>query len=99
VGRSALMLWIRKNGKLQLLNVVSSGGAGPAHLSVDGSGKYVFVANYAGGNVAVLPIQPTGALGAATYVHQDTGSVGPTIPSSAPPGSLPSAVMTSRMHT
>ena len=78
----------RKNGKLQLLNIVSSEGAGPAHLSVDGSGKYVFVANYAGGNVAVLPIQPTGALGAATYVHQDTGSVGPTIPSSAPPGSF-----------
>jgi 6-phosphogluconolactonase len=78
----------RKNGKLQLLNVVSSEGAGPAHLSVDGSGKYIFVANYAGGNVAVLPIQPTGALGAATYVHQDMGSVGPTIPSSAPPGSF-----------
>ena len=78
----------RKNGKLQLLNIVSSEGAGPAHLSVDGSGKYVFVANYAGGNVAVLPIQPTGALGTATYVHQDIGSVGPTIPSSGPPGSF-----------
>ena len=76
----------RENGKLQLLNVVSSEGAGPAHLSVDGSGKYVFVANYAGGNVAVLPIQPNGALGEATYVHQDIGSVGPTIPSSGPPG-------------
>jgi 6-phosphogluconolactonase len=35
----------RSNGNLQLLNVVSSEGAGPAHLSVDGSGKYVFVAN------------------------------------------------------
>jgi 6-phosphogluconolactonase len=77
----------RKNGKLQLLNVVSSQGAGPAHLSVDGSGKYVLVANYAGGRVAVLPILPTGALGAATYVHQDVGSVGPTVASSAPPGS------------
>jgi 6-phosphogluconolactonase len=78
----------RLNGKLQLLNVVSSEGAGPAHLSVDLSGKYVFVANYAGGNVAVLPILPTGALGAATYVHQDTGSLGPTIPSTAPAGSF-----------
>jgi 6-phosphogluconolactonase len=78
----------RSNGNLQLLNVVSSEGAGPAHLSVDASGKYVFVANYAGGTVAVLPILPTGALSAATYVHQDTGSVGPTIPSSGPPGSF-----------
>jgi 6-phosphogluconolactonase len=77
----------RANGNLRQLNVVSSEGAGPAHLSVDATGKYVFVANYAGGTVAVLPIQPTGALGAATYVHQDVGSVGPTNPSSAPPGS------------
>ena len=36
----------RKTGKLHLLNMVSSQGAGPAHLSVDASGKYVFVANY-----------------------------------------------------
>jgi 6-phosphogluconolactonase len=78
----------RSDGNLQLLNVVSSEGAGPAHLSVDGSGKYVFVANYAGGTIAVLPILPTGALGAVTYVHQDTGSVGPTVPSSGPPGSF-----------
>jgi 6-phosphogluconolactonase (cycloisomerase 2 family) len=78
----------RLKGKLQLLNVVSSEGAGPAHLSIDASGKYVLVANYAGGSVAVLPILPTGGLGPATYVHQDTGSVGPTIPSTAPPGSF-----------
>ena len=78
----------RASGDLHLLNVVSSEGAGPAYLSVDATGKYVFVANYAGGTVAVLPVGPTGALGAATYVHQDTGSVGPTIPSSAPPGSF-----------
>jgi 6-phosphogluconolactonase len=76
------------NGNLQLLNVVSSEGAAPVQLSVDAYGKYVFVANYAGGSVAVLPILTTGALGPATYVHQDTNSVGPKIPSSAPPGSF-----------
>ena len=78
----------RKTGMLHLLNMVSSQGAGPAHLSIDASGKYVFVANYAGGTIAVLPIQSTGALGAATYVHQDTGSVGPKVSTSAPPGSF-----------
>ncbi len=78
----------RSSGKLKLLNVVSSEGAGPAYLSIDGSGKWLFVANYGGGSVAVLPILPTGGLGAATYVHRDTGFVGPTIPSSAPPGSF-----------
>jgi 6-phosphogluconolactonase len=76
----------RTNGNLQPLNVVSSEGAGPAHLSVDASGKYVFVANYAGGTLAVLPILPTGALGPATDVHQDTGFLGPKIPTSAPAG-------------
>jgi 6-phosphogluconolactonase len=78
----------RSNGDVNLLNVVSSEGAGPAHLSVDASGKYVFVANYAGGNVAVLPVQLNGSLGSPTYVHQDTDSLGPKIPSSAPPGSF-----------
>jgi len=76
----------RANGELQLLNVVSSEGAGPAHLSVDASGKFVFVANYAGGTLAVLPILSTGALGPATDVHQDTGSLGPRIPASAAAG-------------
>ncbi len=78
----------RSNGKLELLNVVSSEGAGPAHLSVDATGKYVFVANYAGGTVAVLPVQPNGGLGAATYVHADTGSVGPKVATSGPAGSF-----------
>ena len=78
----------RGNGSLTLLNIVSSEGAGPAHLSVDGTGKFVFVANYAGGSLSVLPIQPSGALGPATWVHQDKGSVGPTVPTTAPPGSF-----------
>jgi 6-phosphogluconolactonase (cycloisomerase 2 family) len=78
----------RANGQLQLLNVASSEGAGPAHLSVDATGKYVFVANYAGGTVAVLPILSSGALGPATYVHQDTGSLGPKVASTAPAGSF-----------
>ena len=78
----------RADGNLQLLNTVSSEGEGPAHLSVDAFGKYVFVANYAGGSITVLPILPTGALGQATDVHKDTNSVGPKIASNAPPGSF-----------
>jgi 6-phosphogluconolactonase len=78
----------RSDGSLQLLNAVSSEGEGPAQLSVDASGKYVLVANYAGGRIAVLPILPTGAVGQATYVRKDTDFVGPKIASSAPPGSF-----------
>jgi 6-phosphogluconolactonase len=34
-----------------------SGGGAPAFLSVDNTGEYLVVPNYAGGNVAVLPLQ------------------------------------------
>ncbi|HEU4935107.1 MAG TPA: lactonase family protein [Vicinamibacterales bacterium] len=46
----------RATGKLQALGTQSSEGAGPAHLTVDKSGRNVLVANYGGGSVAVLPI-------------------------------------------
>jgi 6-phosphogluconolactonase (cycloisomerase 2 family) len=75
-------------GDLTFLNVVSSQGSGPAHLSVDPLGQFVFVANYGGGSIAVLPILSNGSLGNATDVHVDVGSVGPTHATNAPPGSF-----------
>lgn len=78
----------RPSGRLTLLNTVSSEGAGPAQLSVHPSGKYVLVANYAGGTVAVLPIREGGELGAATDVQHDRGQVGPLHAASAPRGSF-----------
>jgi 6-phosphogluconolactonase len=78
----------RAGGQLKLLNTVSSGGKGPAHLSVHPSGKFVLVANYFGGSVAVLPVLPNGSLGEATDVKKDTGTVGPTKAANAPPGSF-----------
>jgi len=76
------------SGDLRLLNRVSSEGAGPAHLSVDASGKYVFVANYNGGSVAVLPVLASGELGPAVYTQQDKNFVGSTTALNAPPGSF-----------
>lgn len=76
------------NGHLTLLNTVSSEGAGPAYLSVHPSGKYVLVANYGGGTVAVLPIRANGELGPATDVHHDRGPAGPQHATSAPRGSF-----------
>jgi 6-phosphogluconolactonase (cycloisomerase 2 family) len=78
----------RSTGNLKLLNTQSSQGAGPCHLSVHPSGKYAFVANYAGGTVAVLPIQPNGELGRATDVKRDAGPTGSIHAASAPPGSF-----------
>ncbi len=78
----------RATGHLTLLNTVSSEGANPTHLSVHPSGKFVLVANYFGGTVAVLPILANGELGTATDVVHDQGTVGPEHAASAPPGSF-----------
>jgi 6-phosphogluconolactonase len=50
-------------GMLTRLNDASSGGAGPAHISVHKSGKWLLSANYASGHVAALPIMDDGRLG------------------------------------
>ena len=49
-----------KSGKLAFLNEVSSRGAGPCHLAVDKTGKYVLVANYDSGSIAAFPVQQGG---------------------------------------
>jgi 6-phosphogluconolactonase (cycloisomerase 2 family) len=78
----------RADGKLALLNTVRSGGAGPTFVSVHPNGKFLFVANYFGGSIAVLPILADGKLGDATDVKTDAGTVGPTKAKHAPPGSF-----------
>ena len=79
---------VEADGSLRLLNTVSSGGKGPAHLSVHPSGKFVLVANYFGGSVSVLPILPDGRLGEATDLKKDDGPIGPKKATNAKPGSF-----------
>jgi 6-phosphogluconolactonase len=78
----------RPGGRLKLMNTVSSEGAGPCHLSLHQSGKWVFVANYHGGTSAVFPIGTNGELGTATDVKHHDGVLGPLRATSAPPGSF-----------
>lgn len=78
----------RADGKLTPLNTVRSGGAGPTYVSLHPSGRFVLVANYFGGSVAVLPVQADGRLGDASDVKVDDGKVGPTRAPNAPPGSF-----------
>ncbi len=78
----------RTTGRLALLNAVRSGGAGPTYAKLHPSGKFLLVANYFGGSVAVLPVLPDGRLGPATDIKQDTGAVGPKKATNAPPGSF-----------
>jgi 6-phosphogluconolactonase len=78
----------RADGKLKPLGTVRSGGAGPTYVSVHPSGRFLLVANYFGGSIAVLPILRDGRLGDATDIKSDTGKIGPTKATNAPPGSF-----------
>jgi 6-phosphogluconolactonase len=49
----------RSNGELTLLSTVSSQGAGPCYLALHPSGKYLLVANFSGGSVAVFTFGQT----------------------------------------
>ncbi len=64
----------RTTGNLRFLNQQPSLGGSPCYVDVDRTGRFVLVANYSGGNVAVLPIRSDGSLGEATDMKQDEGS-------------------------
>ena len=64
---------------LRAIGTVSSHGVGPCHLGIDAGGKWLFVANYDSGTIAVFPIQSDGRLGQARQVIQQKGS-GPIAP-------------------
>jgi 6-phosphogluconolactonase len=64
----------RDTGKLSSLQQVPSFGADPAHLALDESGRYLLVANYTSGNIAVFPIEKDGKLGPRAAFVQHTGS-------------------------
>ena len=63
----------RDSGSLRLLNTQPSEGAAPCYVSVDRTGRALLVANYMGGNVALLPIRRDGRLNGATHVARHVG--------------------------
>jgi 6-phosphogluconolactonase (cycloisomerase 2 family) len=64
-------------GRLTLLNRQSTEGRNPAHLLVESSNRYVLVANYATGTVAVLPRLEDGTLAPVRQVIATPGAPGP----------------------
>jgi 6-phosphogluconolactonase len=63
-----------KSGKLAALNQVSARGSSPCDLALDKTGRFLAVANYASGSIAVLPVLPDGQLRAAVGFDQHHGS-------------------------
>jgi 6-phosphogluconolactonase len=64
----------RKSGTLTPQNYLESKGRGPSYVSVDASGRFVLDANYGGGYVEVLSLNPDGSLAAQTAFVQHVGS-------------------------
>jgi 6-phosphogluconolactonase len=56
------------SAKLTTVSVQPTMGAGPCHLALDRTGRYLAVANYGGGNYALLPVGVDGRLQPATSV-------------------------------
>jgi 6-phosphogluconolactonase (cycloisomerase 2 family) len=59
--------------ELKRLGAVGSGGIGPTYVSVHPTGKFVFVANYGDGSVAVFPVAEDGTLGEASDIRPSVG--------------------------
>jgi len=61
-------------GTLTLLNTVRSGGDHPCHINRDSKNRFVFVANYSGGNFSAIRINHDGSLDSiTTQTIQHTG--------------------------
>lgn len=67
-----------ETGKLSFLNQVSSRDQGPAHITLDRSGRYALISNYTLGSVGVFPVLEDGRLGeASAFVRHKGSSVNP----------------------
>lgn len=62
------------DGELTPLSVQPTGGSDPAHLSVTADGRFLLVANYSSGSVAVHPLDPEGAQGERSDLLDLAGS-------------------------
>ena len=62
------------SGNFRVLHKQTSGGANPAYISIERTGRFALVANYAAGSVAMLPIGVDGQLNSPSHVVQHIGS-------------------------
>jgi 6-phosphogluconolactonase len=64
----------RDTGKLTQLNAQPSHGTDPCHLAVDATGRFLAVANYSSGSLAIFPVGEDGRLGKASTIIRHTGT-------------------------
>ena len=64
-------------GKLTVKNRQPTGGVNGAHVSMDPGGRFLAIANYASGALAIVPINADGSLAAVSDSAAMTGTPGP----------------------
>src|SRR5215831_11906233 len=67
----------RSTGRLTIVNRQPTRGVNGAHLSIDGSGRFLAVANYASGSLALLRINDDGSLAPVCDSATMRGKPGP----------------------
>jgi len=63
-----------KLGKLNFINDQETIGAAPCYISISKNNKFIITANYAGGNISVLPLAADGKIDKVTQLIQHEGS-------------------------
>lgn len=75
-------------GALHPVSTVNSQGAGPVYLSLHPNGRYLLVANYNSGSVAVLPVSDDGTLRDAVSMQAPQAPAGAGHAAEGAPGSF-----------
>jgi len=63
----------KETGELTFINKQTEKGSGACHINVDSKKKWVFMANYATGNLSALSIKKDGGVDTLKQFFQDTG--------------------------
>ncbi|MBO5597862.1 MAG: lactonase family protein [Oribacterium sp.] len=68
---------IKVDGTLEYINTVKTHGTNPVHLTLEQTGKYLYVANLQTGAVSVIPVLEDGSLGLIKDMYFISGNGGP----------------------
>jgi 6-phosphogluconolactonase (cycloisomerase 2 family) len=76
-GEAASAFAVGADGSLRALGSAATGGTNSVHQALDPSGRFLIVANYASGSVALMPVRPDGGLEPACQILPIPGAPGP----------------------
>jgi 6-phosphogluconolactonase len=76
-GGGAAAFTVDPSGRLELINTRPTGGRAPCFVSVDSGSRFLFAANYYGGNFTAFPLGQGGSIGSPSAIinHEGHGPV------------------------